>query len=240
MDTMANRSYRWLFWLLALIGLTVDQVSKYGVFAWLYDGDRLEGAMKSSLGLSKSYGQVHGQNRDGIRSALSFLRTMSAPHLPYVNKGALWGTKLQLSDTTANFVFGIVSVLAALGIIYWSTRPGTARHRYLCFALGLILGGHAPGICTTASYLAACTQVSCGSTSSSIGPFSTLPTAASLRRAGLLLLEAFFATTEPEGQTATTSRRPRSASFAPTEASIRSAPIGAISNANLNRQVFDP
>src|SRR5436190_697365 len=38
---MTNRSYRWLFWILALVGLSVDQVSKYGVFAWLYDEERL-------------------------------------------------------------------------------------------------------------------------------------------------------------------------------------------------------
>ena len=40
MSTPAERSYRWLFWLLALVGLTVDQASKYGVFAWLYDAGR--------------------------------------------------------------------------------------------------------------------------------------------------------------------------------------------------------
>ena len=32
----AERSYRWLFWGLVLLGLVADQGSKYGVFAWLY------------------------------------------------------------------------------------------------------------------------------------------------------------------------------------------------------------
>src|SRR5438132_53675 len=35
MSTIPQRSYRWLFWTLAILGLCLDQGSKYGVFAWL-------------------------------------------------------------------------------------------------------------------------------------------------------------------------------------------------------------
>jgi lipoprotein signal peptidase len=137
---MANRSYRWLLWLLALVGLSVDQVSKYGVFAWLYDEHRLE---SSVVVIPDAFDIVarYTPEREQGQSPLAFLRTISADHLPYVNPGALWGTTLHLSPAAANFVFGIVSVLAALGIIYWSTRPHTGRDGYLCFALGLILSG---------------------------------------------------------------------------------------------------
>ncbi len=33
---MAEPSYRRLLWSLVLLGTTLDQVSKYGVFKWLY------------------------------------------------------------------------------------------------------------------------------------------------------------------------------------------------------------
>src|SRR5438552_1466498 len=39
MNPAAARSYLWMFWLLAGIGLTADQASKYGIFAWLYCDD---------------------------------------------------------------------------------------------------------------------------------------------------------------------------------------------------------
>src|SRR5207245_2108763 len=41
----------------------------------------------------------------------------------------------------ANGIFAAISVLAALAIIFWSTRPTTARDRALCASLGLILAG---------------------------------------------------------------------------------------------------
>src|SRR5690242_16234336 len=36
----AERSYRWIFWCLALVGFAVDQGSKYAVFHALYNGGR--------------------------------------------------------------------------------------------------------------------------------------------------------------------------------------------------------
>ncbi len=198
--SMAQSSYRWLFWLLALVGFTVDQVSKYGIFAWLYDDHRL-GYSGSSVEVIPGAFEIvanYTSVRESGAAPLSFLRTISAPHLPYVNQGALFGTTLQFSPALANWVFGVVSVLAALGIIYWSTRPSTGRHAYLCFALGLILGGTLGNLYDRIVFsgvrdffwwhkffdwpvfnVADCCLV-CG--------------------AGMLLLEAFFATSEPTAQ----------------------------------------
>ena len=47
----------------------------------------------------------------------------------------------QVTDQDANKVFGTVSVLAALGISLWGLRRATGRDKWLCVALGLILGG---------------------------------------------------------------------------------------------------
>src|SRR5262249_48204970 len=43
--------------------------------------------------------------------------------------------------TLANGGFAIISLLAAAAIVYWSTHRSTARDRWLCAALRLILGG---------------------------------------------------------------------------------------------------
>src|SRR5207248_1797980 len=40
MKAVAERSYIWLFWVLAIVGVTTDQASKYGIFAWLYSDGR--------------------------------------------------------------------------------------------------------------------------------------------------------------------------------------------------------
>jgi signal peptidase II len=136
---MAARSYRWVFWLLALVGLSADQVSKYSVFTWLYDAEELKGSAEVIPGVFKIDVQYRAEIESG-NSPLSWLRTISAKHLPFVNEGALFGTKLLFPDTS-NIVFAIVSVLAALGIVYWSSRPAMARDVTLCIALGLILGG---------------------------------------------------------------------------------------------------
>lgn len=199
---MAKRSYRWLFWLLAVVGFGADQVSKYGIFAGLYDEDRLGRPGAAIVVIPDAFEIVanYTTELDSGRSPLSFLRTISAEYLPYVNQGALFGTTLRFSPALANLVFGVVSVLAAAGIIYWSTRPRTAGHAYLCFALGLILGGTLGNLYDRIVFsgvrdffwwhggfdwpvfnLADCCLV-CG--------------------AGMLLLEAFFASAEPVAQAA--------------------------------------
>lgn len=135
------RCYRWLFWLLAISGFIADQASKYGVFALLYpDRDQPHGGIVV-IPDAFSIVAAYTEKLETGTSLLSTLRTISGQHLPQVNQGALFGTRLQLAPETSNKVFMVVSVLAALGIMYWSTRQTTGRDRYLCFALGLILGG---------------------------------------------------------------------------------------------------
>ena len=83
---------------------------------------------------------------------LEILQTWSAPQpewraepdMPHVNRGALFGMGGD-SETGergyGNTVFAVVSFLAALGIIAWATLRGKKADRWMCAALGLILGG---------------------------------------------------------------------------------------------------
>ena len=60
--------------------------------------------------------------------------------MPRVNHGALFGMGQDYKGT-ANQVFAGISLLAAVGILVWASRPTTAGDGWLCAALGLILGG---------------------------------------------------------------------------------------------------
>ena len=53
---MAERSYRWLLITLAVVGLSADQVSKYGVFRWLYNS----GEFTTNVGYGNSRQVVDG------------------------------------------------------------------------------------------------------------------------------------------------------------------------------------
>ena len=140
---MADRSYRWLLVLLAVIGLSADLASKYGVFKWLYkNGDLTQGIGNECdvvAGWFKLIAQFdHETPASG--GVLGSLQTWSAPVMPRVNHGALFGLG-QGQKGNANGFFALVSVAAAVAIIVWGTRKSTARERGLSAALGLILGG---------------------------------------------------------------------------------------------------
>ena len=151
---MAERSYRGLLWTLAVLGTTLDQVSKYGVFRWLYhDGEGGQYVIVPDV--FKLFTQFTNQ-RETAPGLLGLLRTGSGPILPKVNHGALFGigdkpphplfatisTWLGLDPATlANGVFAAVSLLAVVAIVYWTTRPSTTSDWSLCAALGLILAG---------------------------------------------------------------------------------------------------
>jgi lipoprotein signal peptidase len=139
---MAKRSYRGLLWGLALLGLALDQGTKYGVFRWLHGvaehrhaarGDYV--VIPNVFSLLADFDQP--ENADSV---LAPLRTWSGNRLPMVNHGALFGLGRDYV-TLANGIFAVVSVAAAVAIAYWSTRQSTARDRALCIALGLILAG---------------------------------------------------------------------------------------------------
>lgn len=132
---MAERTYRVLLWVLALTGLALDQSSKYAVFAWL--GEQAEHAYV-----------VFHTDRGGFQLVAQFerdelgkeIRDVADRRIPHVNQGALFGF-LRDHKTLANSGFAVISLLAATAIVYWSTHQHTARDRWLCAALGLILAG---------------------------------------------------------------------------------------------------
>src|SRR5437762_159820 len=131
---MADRSYRWLLWTLVLVGASLDQGSKYGVFRWLYN-DGAGGEYVLVPGAFKLLAQYTNDREtgDGLVPAL---RSWSGEALPKVNHGALFGLGQQYTGL-ANGLFSLVSVLAAVAITYWSTRPTATRDAPLCAALGL-------------------------------------------------------------------------------------------------------
>jgi lipoprotein signal peptidase len=135
MTQQAERSYRWLFWCLVLIGFTLDQATKYGVFRWLYNGGEFSqvDVIPGVFHLSVKF--LTGHTDDG-GGAVGVLRTMGGDTLPYVNTGALFGL-----GRNANFLFALVSIGAAVAILAWSARPASKRELYLSVALGLILAG---------------------------------------------------------------------------------------------------
>lgn len=113
-----QRTYRLLFLVLAVVGLTADLTSKYGVFAWLstepYKFEVIPGV----------FSLVAQRDHTGLM----------------VNQGALFGL-MQERGNMANLAFAAISFLAAVGIVVWMGQHSTAIDRGLCLALGLILAG---------------------------------------------------------------------------------------------------
>ena len=140
---MADRTYRWLLITLAVLGFTVDQASKYGVFKWLYNNGQFAEPAGNSYpvvdGWFKLIAQFDSQ-APLCDCGFDRLQTWSAPVMPRVNHGALFGMG-QEKKGTANGFFAVVSVLAAVAILVWGMRRATAREKWLMAALGLILGG---------------------------------------------------------------------------------------------------
>src|SRR5438132_4239243 len=101
MRAMQERSYRKLFWVLVVLGLVLDQSSKYYVFSyWLYN-------------------QGQGAQFDVVPGYFEFTAQFSGAD-PRVNQGALFGFA-NSKGTLANSAFAVVSVLAAAAIVYWSS-----------------------------------------------------------------------------------------------------------------------
>jgi lipoprotein signal peptidase len=142
---MADRTFRWLLITLAVIGLTADQASKYGVFKWLYKDGQFADASRTGNesvvvpGVFKLIAQFDPE-APKCDCGFSALQTWSAPVMPRVNHGALFGIGGSRKGL-ANGLFAAVSVAAAIAIVVWGTRRATAREKGLMAALGLILGG---------------------------------------------------------------------------------------------------
>ena len=142
---MPERTYKWLLVSLAVFGLTVDQSSKYGVFRWLYRG----GEFHDSTGTGNTEPVVEGwfeliaqfdRDEPTCTCGASSLQTWSAPVMPRVNHGALWGIGGS-RKSSANLFFAGVSLLAAVGILIWGIRGSPAKEKWHSAALGHILGG---------------------------------------------------------------------------------------------------
>jgi lipoprotein signal peptidase len=121
------------------VGLAADQASKYGIFRWLYNdgqGDRFT-LIPGAFYLVADY----TREKDPGDSVLSPLRTWSGENLPRVNRGALFGIGNAERGDDANWLFSLVSVAAAVVIVFWATRKQTRQDRWLSCALGLILAG---------------------------------------------------------------------------------------------------
>jgi signal peptidase II len=141
MQDSTKRPFLWLFALLAVVGLATDQASKYVIFAKLYPADAEWETKAEVIPGYVELRTAYTYKRDSGEGVLSFLRT---ERLPHVNRGALFGIGNGNGDPESggmNGFFAIVSVLAACFIVIWALRPTVAHDRFLCIALGLILGG---------------------------------------------------------------------------------------------------
>jgi lipoprotein signal peptidase len=146
---MADRSYRVILWSLALVGLLVDQGSKYGVFAWLHGVESNTFAVFQTEPVTRFFSVVPAEidpmqrfHQRGFFLEVAFEPGTDAAGrpIPHVNHGALFGF-LRDYKTLANGLFAVVSLLAAGAILVWSNYKSTAQDRWLCTALGLILAG---------------------------------------------------------------------------------------------------
>jgi signal peptidase II len=128
---MPERNYRMLLWTLALIGIGLDQTTKYGMFAWLKE--RPQEFHTASV--------FHINNGPGFAlQARHIYDKEKGAYEPQVNSGALFGWLGDYKEA-ANNGFAVISLLAALAIVYWSFKAVTARDLWLSIALGLILAG---------------------------------------------------------------------------------------------------
>jgi lipoprotein signal peptidase len=149
MNDVSARSYHWLFWCLALAGFCLDQASKYEVFRRLrpiaepdpHYPSQLVGEVELISGIFKLHTAYHRDQLETGTGIPAALRSFSSDELPHVNQGALFGRGHTIFGMNGNIVFAVVSVGAALAIIYWSRRPHSRHDRFLSLSLGLILAG---------------------------------------------------------------------------------------------------
>ena len=133
--TKPLRTYHLLFWGLAIVGLAADQASKYGVFYWLSGEEKNVHVLFLT---PKGGAQLIAQFE--VDAEGHYVRDALGRKVPHVNEGALFGF-LRQHKTQANAGFALISLLAAVGIVAWSSFAATGRDAWLCASLGLILGG---------------------------------------------------------------------------------------------------
>src|SRR5262249_41891461 len=107
----------------------------YVVFRWLYND-----SLSNSYDLIPGVFQFHVDYTPGAQMCDCYLVKLNGPVPPRVNHGALYGLGNKHSGL-ANGCFAAVSLLSAVAIGWWGTRPSVRRDWILSLALGLILGG---------------------------------------------------------------------------------------------------
>lgn len=133
---MQPRRYRWIFVSLFFFVLIADQASKYGMFRGLYVEGQKSGSMDVIPGAFKFLVQYDME----AKPCDCMLAQLNGPIPPMVNHGALFSLGGDYK-ADANTFFLSVSILAAIAITIWAFRKSTAEDRWLCIALGMILGG---------------------------------------------------------------------------------------------------
>jgi signal peptidase II len=138
--TAPTPSYRWLFWVVGLLGLAADQGSKYGIFSWLYnDGN---GGTSPLVGQLFYLDVKYTATKEEGTGLGARLRTLSGQHIPFVNHGALFGIGgPDGQGRDQNHWFALVSVAAALFVAGWSCRADASRDKFLMVVLALIFAG---------------------------------------------------------------------------------------------------
>ena len=133
-------SYRWVFWTLTLFGLALDQGTKYGIFAGLYEAAVADAREHTGriVVIPETFHIVARLDPrvDPDRDFLVPLRVWGGTMQPGVNQGALFGI-----GQGNNLLFAAISIAAALFIVGWSMRSAAGGDGFLCVALGLILSG---------------------------------------------------------------------------------------------------
>jgi lipoprotein signal peptidase len=203
MTFLKDRPFYLLFGIVSLVGFAADQASKYVVFAKLYPAAGQIGVVHAVI---PGYFDLltHWTDKDDPGDQpLSFLRTISGKRLPELNKGALFGLGNARDGSGGwNNVFLAISVLAAGFVIYWAARPAVAQDRYLCLALGLILGGTLGNLYDRAVFGGVRDFLHCyiqfeGDVQPRIWPDFNIADACLVCGAGILLVHSFFVK-EPE------------------------------------------
>jgi hypothetical protein len=135
---MSEKSYRWLFWGLAILGVASDQVSKYAVFHQLFAvTDHRVALIPRMFTLNASY-DVDPAKAHYSEPWRKSLQSIDDEPPPYVNRGALFGWFHD--QDWGNAFFAIVSVAARSAtstiawcssacVIFWTStcRTGTGQ-----------------------------------------------------------------------------------------------------------------
>ena len=152
MKSKPERHFRWLLWALALVGIVPGPGQQVR---------RVPLALSEALARMQKAVEYLGQPARNHPGRLSVLRRVhdraarsGTACWPPCGPGAATacrsvnpapcsakGSGSNTPDRVANALFAGVSIIAALAIIYWSTRRASSRDVSLCAALGLILAG---------------------------------------------------------------------------------------------------